>query len=118
METAACRFWMVSWTVTRRPFHAEVALAMSSPTFLGDWGNCQGTQSWTRLIPYQTERTDFWGQCRGCTDLTSGGTEVDDFYLIGVLEWMSKGYRVGEWACSQASGPWSLDGKRAVQFDT
>lgn len=35
-ETAACRFWMVSWTVTRRPFHAEVALAISSPTFLGD----------------------------------------------------------------------------------
>ena len=32
----ACRFWMVSWTVTRRPFHADVALAISSPTFLGD----------------------------------------------------------------------------------
>ena len=36
-ETAACRFWMVSWTVTRRPFHADVALAISSPTFLGDY---------------------------------------------------------------------------------
>ena len=53
-ETAACRFWMVSFTVTRRPFYFEgkhiarlraqfimhtqspVALAMSSPTFLGD----------------------------------------------------------------------------------
>ena len=35
-ETAACRFWTVSWTVTRRPFHADVALAISSPTFLGD----------------------------------------------------------------------------------
>ena len=34
--TAACRFWIVSWTVTRRPFHAPVALAISSPTFLGD----------------------------------------------------------------------------------
>ena len=36
-ETAACRFWMVSWTVTRRPFHADVAFAISSPTFLGDY---------------------------------------------------------------------------------
>lgn len=35
-ETAACRFWIVSWTVTRRPFQSPVALAMSSPTFLGD----------------------------------------------------------------------------------
>ena len=36
--TAACRFWMVSCTVTRKPFHAPVALAISSPTFLGDYG--------------------------------------------------------------------------------
>jgi len=35
--TVACRFWIVSWTVTRKPFHAPVALAISSPTFLGDW---------------------------------------------------------------------------------
>ena len=34
--TCACRFWMVSWTVTRRPFQADVALAISSPTFFGD----------------------------------------------------------------------------------
>jgi hypothetical protein len=38
-DTAACRFWIVSWTVTRSPFHAEVAFAMSSPTFFGDYIN-------------------------------------------------------------------------------
>lgn len=35
-STLACRFWIVSWTVTRKPFQAPVALAISSPTFLGD----------------------------------------------------------------------------------
>lgn len=52
-ETAACRFWMVSLMVTRRPFclileadtglrnrirqtQSPVALAISSPTFLGE----------------------------------------------------------------------------------
>jgi len=34
--TVACRFWMVSWTVTRRPFQSPVAFAISSPIFLGD----------------------------------------------------------------------------------
>jgi hypothetical protein len=43
-ETAACRFWIVSWTVTRSPFQSPVALAMSSPTFLGDcWGGEVGS---------------------------------------------------------------------------
>ena len=32
----ACLFWMVSFTVILRPFQSPVALAMSSPTFLGD----------------------------------------------------------------------------------
>lgn len=35
-ETWAWRFWMVNWTVTRRPFQSLVPLAISSPTFLGD----------------------------------------------------------------------------------
>jgi hypothetical protein len=35
--TVACRFWMVSWTVTRRPFQSPVAFAISSPIFFGDW---------------------------------------------------------------------------------
>merc|ERR1711902_461382 len=34
--TLACLFWMVSLTVIFRPFHSEVALAMSSPIFLGE----------------------------------------------------------------------------------
>lgn len=35
-EIVACLFWMVNWTVILRPFQSLVALAMSSPTFLGD----------------------------------------------------------------------------------
>lgn len=36
-DTFACLFWIVNWTVMRSPFQSCVALAMSSPTFLGDW---------------------------------------------------------------------------------
>ena len=36
-DTLACLFWIVNWTVIRSPFQSCVALAMSSPTFLGDW---------------------------------------------------------------------------------
>ena len=35
-STLACLFWMVSLTVTFKPFQSWVALAMSSPIFLGD----------------------------------------------------------------------------------
>merc|ERR1719369_1630356 len=35
-EQVACRFWIFNWTVTLRPFQSWVALAMSSPIFLGD----------------------------------------------------------------------------------
>ena len=35
-STLACRFWMVSLTVTFSPFHSCVAFAISSPTFFGD----------------------------------------------------------------------------------
>merc|ERR1719367_2224572 len=35
-DTVAWRFWMRSCTVTFRPFQSCVALAMSSPIFLGD----------------------------------------------------------------------------------
>merc|ERR1719328_1025399 len=35
-EHVACLFWIFSWTVTFRPFHSWVALAMSSPIFFGD----------------------------------------------------------------------------------
>lgn len=36
-DTFACLFWMVNCTVIRKPFQSCVALAMSSPTFFGDW---------------------------------------------------------------------------------
>merc|ERR1719247_2262697 len=35
-EQVACLFWIFSWTVTFNPFQSPVALAMSSPIFLGD----------------------------------------------------------------------------------
>merc|ERR1712187_371819 len=35
-ETWACRFWMVSLTVTFRPFQSLVFLQMSSPIFFGE----------------------------------------------------------------------------------
>merc|ERR1740129_954483 len=35
-STLAALFWIVSLTVTRMPFQADVPLTMSSPTFLGD----------------------------------------------------------------------------------
>lgn len=61
MDTAACRFWIVSWTVTRRPFHAEVALAMSSPTFFGDWRTVN--KSRTRRGGFSPDPEDrFWGR--------------------------------------------------------
>ena len=53
-DTCACRFWIVSWTVTRRPFHAVVALAISSPTFFGDcattFSNRQGIVGRSRAL--------------------------------------------------------------------
>jgi hypothetical protein len=53
-ETAACRFWIVSWTVTRRPFQSPVALAMSSPTFLGDCRHFRQTISSLLPVPSLT----------------------------------------------------------------
>lgn len=38
-STVAFLFWTTSLTVTLSPFQSWVALAMSSPTFLGDWWN-------------------------------------------------------------------------------
>merc|ERR1711997_475206 len=35
-EQVACLFWIFSCTVTLRPFQSAVALAISSPIFLGD----------------------------------------------------------------------------------
>lgn len=33
----ACLFWIVNWTVIFKPFQSLVALAISSPTFFGDY---------------------------------------------------------------------------------
>lgn len=41
-DIAACLFWIVSLTVIFRPFQSEVAFAISSPTFLGDWKQKKG----------------------------------------------------------------------------
>ena len=35
---------------------------------------------------YETTRTDLGGKCRGCTDFTTSSPEVDNFYLIRILE--------------------------------
>lgn len=45
-EMAACLFWMVRHTVILRPFQSDVALAMSSPTFLGD---CKGRRNYNKV---------------------------------------------------------------------
>jgi hypothetical protein len=34
---------------------------------------------------YQAERTDFWGEGGRGTNLTSGGTEIDDLNFVGIL---------------------------------
>lgn len=87
-STLACRFWIVSWTVTRRPFHAEVALAISSPTFFGDciakWFDTLQTIECKRDT-YETKRTDFRGKRRRCTNFTSSCPQVDDLNFVGVL---------------------------------
>lgn len=84
---------MVNWTVTRRPFQSPVALAMSSPTFLGDYEvekeqtgrRVSGWFGWSfrveRLGTHKTQRTDLGGQSGRSSDLTSGGSEVDDLYV-------------------------------------
>lgn len=38
-EIVACLFWIVRHTVIFRPFQSPVALAISSPTFFGDYKN-------------------------------------------------------------------------------
>lgn len=38
----------------------------------------------TNLLRRQTQRTDLGGKCRLSTNLTTGGTEVDNLHLIGI----------------------------------
>jgi hypothetical protein len=61
-ETAACRFWIVSCTVTRSPFHADVALAISSPTFFGDYVEAKRSDDLGSIyVTHQTKGTNFGG---------------------------------------------------------
>ena len=85
---------MVNWTVTRRPFHAPVAFAISSPTFFGD---CkfqlvrtaasleEHSTITSQRQTHQTQWPNFGRECRGCTDLTSSRSQVDYFNFIRVL---------------------------------
>jgi len=88
-ETAAWRFWMVSLTVTRRPF-CITRRARSRPSETEShiparesaWGGCSypvtsGLRNvLTDLLGGQTKRTDLGGKSRGGTDLTTGRPEV------------------------------------------
>merc|ERR1719436_1183535 len=69
-STLAALFWMVSLTVTRMPFHAEVPFTISSPTFFGDMpsGPTFGanTEDGACSPPY----------CRKVTTLTSLGSNL------------------------------------------
>jgi hypothetical protein len=78
---------MVSWTVTRRPFQSPVALAMSSPTFLGDCERAnhvkpseQHLHGRVSKATHKTQGTDLGSKSGGRTDFTTGGPEVDDLY--------------------------------------
>jgi hypothetical protein len=65
---------------------------MSSPTFLGDYevekeqtrtmlsGLVRMVVRFERLGTHKTQRTDLGGQSGRSSDLTSGGSEVDDLY--------------------------------------
>lgn len=81
-EMAACLFWIVRQTVIFRPFQSEVALAMSSPIFLGDCGTnrieelAQVTSKQTQIFAYQTKRTDLGGEGRCGTDFSAHATQV------------------------------------------
>lgn len=60
-ETVALRFCTVSLTVTFRPFQSAVPLAISSPTFLGDW-KWSFERKMKQDIPDQEDQS--WGQER------------------------------------------------------
>lgn len=88
-ETAAWRFWIVSLTVTRRPFCIPVARRRSrqkTALFPSSSANARGGCSYpvtsglgnifTDLLRRETERTDLRGKSRRGTDLTTGRPEV------------------------------------------
>merc|ERR1712107_703054 len=66
-EQVACLFWILSCTMTLRPFQSAVALAMSSPILGG-----------------KTKRTDLGGKRAGGADFATDRPQVDELHLIGV----------------------------------
>lgn len=93
-EIVAWRFWIFSCTVILRPFQSAVPLAMSSPTFLGDWKQktCSHTATIVELRletadfgifeqcfedTHQTQGTDFGGQRRSSAHFTSNTSQVN-----------------------------------------
>ena len=81
---------MVSWTVTRSPFCracqwtplqnvAQVRVGDGSYPVTGGLGDI-----FTDLLGRKTERTDLGRKGGRGTDLTSGGTEVDNLLLVGI----------------------------------
>lgn len=56
----------------------------------------------TNLLGRQTQRTDLGGKCRLSTNLTTGGTKVDNLHLIGV-ELRSYSQRK-KFSCQQSPG--------------
>lgn len=81
-ETWACRFWMVSLTVTRRPFclwgisNWELGL-VSKFSFVQTYPVTSGLGDiFTDLLGWETERTNLRGKGRLGADLTTCGPQV------------------------------------------
>lgn len=86
---------------------------MSSPTFFGDY--VQRTVSISSCTnkagTYETERTDLGGEGRRRSDFATSGPEVDDLYLIGVLQSAGQSsMAAAKTGSSQAWGPWLTGG--------
>ena len=67
-STLAARFWQMSLTVTFMPFQSLVALAMSSPTFLGDCAGSGISETCNDLCVHR-------GSCCGKRDVGIEGGE-------------------------------------------
>lgn len=111
-EMVACLFWIVSCTVIFKPFQSLVALAISSPTFLGDCEIIFDYENKTSNIflffffiysieidiyifmAYQTKWTNFWGKRRSCSNFTTNASQIHykrlytiniTFFFIGLI---------------------------------
>lgn len=86
---------MVRRTVTRRPFytfHTPLAAVSSRDTACSDANATYPITSrlrdiFTDLLGRETQWTDLRSECGRSTNLTSGGTEVNDLLLVGIEFW-------------------------------